>query len=167
MLITLFVIQIMTFIFSVLLISLLNEHFFSINTSLFFSLNVVPIALWFLYVGFALFSNQKNKINKIEYRKYQLSVLIVFLSILISTLLIDMKLPSFSLASVIVNLTVGLLDLIALIIILRFWVKNFVKLYDNRKETFSDYINYIILLAFPPLGIYVSQKLIYTISLRK
>ena len=163
-LITFSAIQILAFLISAGLISMFDDSSVSLNLPFFFTLNISPLLLWYLYTGYVLFLKDKTENRKKEFLKFQLSVLSIFLSILFSSIIecykssinIEIRIP--------ISMAFGILEIISIIYILYYWVKGFVRNYDKRTEKKSDYLNYIYLLCIPPIGIYVIQKLINAIT---
>lgn len=161
-LIAFFVIQILAFLISAGLISILDTSSISLTILVFFTFNISPILLWYLYTGNALFLKDKKGNRKKEFIKFRLSVLTIFFSVLISSIIGINKSSINTAITISISLCLGILGFISTIFILSYWVKGFVWNYDKRTETKSDYLNYIYLLCIPPIGIYVIQKLINT-----
>jgi len=163
-LITFFVFQILAFLISAGLISIFDTSSVSLDMPIFFTLNISPLLLWYLYTGYVLFLKDKKENRKKEFLKFQLSVLSIFISVLFSSIIecykssinIEIRIPIF--------IVLGILEISAIIYILYYWVNGYVWSYDKRTVKKSDYLNYIYLLCIPPIGIYVIQKLINTIA---
>ena len=161
---TFFVFQVLAFLTSVGFISIFDSSSLSLNIPVFFTLNISPLLLWYLYTGYVLFLKDKTENRKKEFLKLQLSVLSIFISILFSSIIecykssinIEIRIP--------ISMAFGILEIISIIYILYYWVKGFVRNYDKRTVVKSDYLNYIYLLCIPPIGIYVIQKLINAIT---
>lgn len=163
-LITFSVFQILAFIISTGFISMLDDSSLSLNVPIFFTFNITPILLWYLYTGYVLFLKDKKENRKKEFLKFQMSVLSIFISILFSSIIVCYK-SSINIYIIIpISIAFGVFEIISIIYILYYWVKGFVRNYDKRTEKKSDYINYIFLLCIPPIGIYVIQKLINAIT---
>lgn len=163
-LISFFFLQILVFLISAGLISIFDPNLKPLALVVFFTVNSIPILLWLLYTGYALYLKDEKSIRKNEFNKFKLSVLIIFFNILISSIIEAYK-SSFNEVIIIpISILLGIFAIISIIYILHYWVKGFVRNYDKRIETKSDYLNYIYLLCLLPIGIYVIQKLIIEIS---
>ena len=163
-LIIFFVFQILAFLISAAIISMFDISSFSLNVPIFFTFNITPILLWYLYTGYALFLKDKKKNSKKKFIIFQLSVLLIFISIIFS-LIIELYKSSINIEIRIpIIIIIGILEIPSIIYIVFYWVKGFVRNYDKRTETKSDYLNYVYLICIPPIGIYVIQKLINTIT---
>jgi len=163
-LIIFFVFQILAFLISAAIISMVDSSSFSLIGPIFFTFNITPILLWYLYTGYALFLKDKKKNSKKKFIIFQLSVLLIFISIIFS-LIIELYKSSINIEIRIpIIIIIGILEIPSIIYIVFYWVKGFVRNYDKRTETKSDYLNYIYLICIPIIGIYVIQKLINTIT---
>ena len=161
-LIILFLLQILAFLTSAGFISIFDND--SLNMPIFFTFNITPILLWFLYTGYALFLKDKKENREKKYLKFKMSVLLIFISVLLSTIIVINKSTMNTEIRIPISLILGILESISIIYILYYWVNEFVRNYDKRSVTKFDYLNYIYLMCIPPIGIYVTQKLINSIT---
>jgi len=163
-LIIFFLFQIFALLISVAIISIFDISSFSLNVPIFFTFNITPILLWYLYTGYALFLKDKKENSKKKFIKFQLSVLLIFISLILSLIIELYKSSINAEIRIPFSIVIGILEITSIINILYYWVKGFVRNYDKRTETKSDYLNYVYLICIPPIGIYVIQKLINTIT---
>jgi len=163
-LIIIFAFQILAFLIFVGYISIFDSNSFALNGTVFFTLNIIPILLWYLYTGYALFLNDKNDNRKNKYLKFQLSVIFIFLGVLFSSIIVLNKSSINTEIMIPISIIFGILETISIIYILYYWVNEFVLNYNKRTVTKTDYLNYIYLMCIPPIGIYVFQKLINRIT---
>ena len=163
-LIIIFAIQILAFLISIGYISIFDTNSLSLNETVFFTLNIIPILVWYSYTGYALFLKDKNENRKKTFFKFEMSVLLIFTSLLFSLMLESYKSSLNTDIRISIGIVLGILEIIPTIYILHYWVKGFVSSSDKRTVTKSDYLNYIYLMCIPPIGIYAIQKLINTIA---
>ena len=163
-LIIFFVFQIIAFLISAAICSMFDISSFSLIGLIFFTFNITPILLWYLYTGYALFLKDKKENSKKKFIKFQLTVLFIFISLILSFIIQLYKSSINTEIRISISIVIGFLEIISIIYILYYWVKGFVRYYDKRSETKSDYLNYVYLICIPPIGIYIIQKLINTIT---
>lgn len=162
-LISFIVFQILAFLISAGIISMLDASSLALNVPIFFTINITPILLWYLYTGYALFLKEKK--GRSKFVKFQFSVLIIFISILLSS--IELYTSINNEIRILISIVFSILVIVSIIYILYYWVNGFVRNYDKRMVKKSDYMNYIYLICIPILGIYVIQKLINKITVEE
>lgn len=137
------------------------EYLFFIAPTIFFML---PIALWFYYIGYALdFIDNKNG-NSREYNKYKIAVG----SILFAAITLPITTNYFSIihkcsTPILINLAITIIYISGFIYTINFITKRFAIYYSKRAVKVSDYIGYTLIICFAPFGIAIIQSQIRTI----